>query len=99
MTRLSLAMLTQACDLAMPLAMGMNIGLNVRRATDQVTASLDTEALDSALVVECALSRVSIVRSAVANMLWLGDLSVVVTTAEANAIESFLHPAIDTEAL
>jgi hypothetical protein len=98
MTRLSLAMLTQACDLAMPLAMGMNIGLNVRRATDQVTASLDTEALDSALVVECDLTRVKIVRSSVAHMLWLGDLSVVVTTAEADAIEAFLHPAIDAEA-
>jgi len=91
----SLKNLAFACDFAMPLAMGMNLGMNVRHDTDWVTASLDSDGLTTAIVIQCPLSRVEFKPWGTRTMLWVGDASVVVTAEEAERISAFLAPPVD----
>lgn len=96
MTTASLRLLRMSCDFALPLAMGLNIGINVRADEDRVTASLDADTMTSAVVLQCPLSRVSLRRTgALVTMLWLGDVSIVLTDDEAAALQGFFSSALD----
>ncbi|MDR6642789.1 hypothetical protein J2X57_002001 [Luteibacter sp. 1214] len=92
MTADALRMLRLACDFAMPLAMGLNLGLNVRADDNVIVASLDGDQITSSIVTSCPLSAVIFRRSrATQTVLWLGDTSIVLTPAEAASIEAFLR--------
>lgn len=90
----ALRLLRLSCDFAIPLAMGLNLGINVRAEDGSLTviASLDGEQITSAIIMSCAMDQVAFRRTCVTRtMLWLGDVSIVLTPAEAAKVEAFLN--------
>jgi hypothetical protein len=83
----------KAHDFALALAMGLNFGIRVVKAAGNcpiATVSLDSSTLQSALIGCCDIYSIRVSRGTSGDHLWIGDMTLCLTTAEADAVQAFM---------